>query len=589
MRRPANVFFCAVLLFAACGPLENLRPDGGDAPDAGDLPDSGAVTDAGQATDAGLELDAGVRDVDWRQARGGPWSTRVVGEYAGARPFAMTDGGFVLVTACDAGACDYEFRDPDGNLKQRRTNLRPLFGTTVSPTGAFASLFDATPEECTRTDGSRSTFWSGAWHLLDLDTGDSRASLAPFLTAEFTNPAFLRLGLHARLVPTTRNECTSVAPILHAMTAPSPMNDRLTSLSWPDDELADGSVAVTDQRNGNDVLVLLDPRGATNDLLLNDDVAGFLAAGDVLHGITRQPARAFTSFDSGSRRLVRTELRWTEHDYLERGVSDRYVVFCNAARPTPRCEVHDGLGERAPVVITAQVGMGTFPMAVAGKAHFVVYAHDGKLWRRSLLTGEEALVHPRIALARTVGGGRAVTIRDGDTLVAVEADRVFTFPGALRGLVDAVALGASHDAPQAGTLLVVTASASGGENWLHAWNTRTGRIARLTDSLFFNEPFQAPLTAADLCNAPGFVRSAGSPFESAFVNSKLVHFTEFVPQAQPLMRLFVMPVDLSAPPRLIAEGPSGFCGTPLATPNGERLWLPVPMPTGGVRGVMAVP
>ncbi|HEY1086651.1 MAG TPA: hypothetical protein VGE37_03115, partial [Archangium sp.] len=121
------------------------------------------MTDAGEATDAGLELDAGVRDVDWRQARGAPWSTRVVGEYAGARPFAMTDGGFVLVTACDAGACDYEFRDPDGNLKQRRTNLRPLFGTTVSPTGAFASLFDATPGECTRTDGSRSTFWSGAW------------------------------------------------------------------------------------------------------------------------------------------------------------------------------------------------------------------------------------------------------------------------------------------------------------------------------------------------------------------------------------------------------------------------------------------
>jgi hypothetical protein len=194
-----------------------------------------------------------------------------------------------------------------------------------------------------------------------------------------------------------------------------------------------------------------------------------------------------------------------------------------------------------------------------------------------------------MATVRTVGGGRGVIVIDGETLVAIDADRAFTFPGALRGFVDPVASGASHDASHAGTLLVITSNTSGSEIWLHAWNTETGRIARLTDSLFFNPPFQAPLTAAELCNAPGFVRSAGWPFESSFVQTKLLHFAEFVPQAQPLMRLFVMPVDLSAPPRLIAEGPSGFCGTPLATPSGDRVWLPVPMPTGGVRGVMATP
>jgi hypothetical protein len=350
------------------------------------------------------------------------------------------------------------------------------------------------------------------------------------------------------------------------------------------DELDDGSFVGSETRNGAEVLTLLDARGASFDQLLNGDVSNVHPSGGFMHSSTRQPAHSFSSFDLANKHVLRADLPWTMRDYLFKTSSDRYVVFCSAPAPARRCEVLDGLQERAPVVITAQ---GLFPMAVAGKSHFVVYGHDDQLWRRSLLTGEETLVHPRVAAARTVGGGHAVYVTDGDTVLAVSADSVFTFPGALRGTVEA--LGASHDASHAGTLLVITSNSTGSETWLHAWNTATGRIARLTDSLFFNPPVMAPLVAAEHCGAPGFVRSAGWPAESGFVQTKLLHFTEFVPQAQPLQRLFVMPVDLSEPPRLIAEGPSGFCGTPLATPSGDRLWLPVPMPTGGVRGVMATP
>jgi hypothetical protein len=50
-----------------------------------------------------------------------------------------------------------------------------------------------------------------------------------------------------------------------------------------------------------------------------------------------------------------------------------------------------------------------------------------------------------------------------------------------------------------------------------------------------------------------------------------------------------MPVDLSRPPRLLAELDPARCAPPLASRSGGRLWLPVPTPTGLVRAVLATP
>jgi hypothetical protein len=76
------------------------------------------------------------------------------------------------------------------------------------------------------------------------------------------------------------------------------------------------------------------------------------------------------------------------------------------------------------------------------------------------------------------------------------------------------------------------------------------------------------------------VRVAGAPAESAFVDASLLHFTEFIPSAQPVLRTFVMPLDLSAPPRLVAQSVPDACGTPLLARDGSRLWFPVPAADG---------
>ena len=86
-------------------------------------------------------------------------------------------------------------------------------------------------------------------------------------------------------------------------------------------------------------------------------------------------------------------------------------------------------------------------------------------------------------------------------------------------------------------------------------------------------------------DAPGFVRSAGAPVESTLQDAAWLHFTEFVPAAQPRQRLFVVPVDLSAPPRLLADVPSGECGTPLRAAGG-RFWVPAPVGEDTVRALM---
>jgi len=115
---------------------------------------------------------------------------------------------------------------------------------------------------------------------------------------------------------------------------------------------------------------------------------------------------------------------------------------------------------------------------------------------------------------------------------------------------------------------------------------KEGVVARVTDQLFFNPPFNAPFTADTQCSAPGFLRSLGPPAASASQPGRFIHFTSFGPAAQPKLHVFVVPSDLSAPPRRIAELEPDQCAPPLVSPSGRRLWLPV-RTNGGVRVVLA--
>lgn len=582
------------LALSACPALENPTPDDAGTPDAGVMPDAGEPLDGGDGVDAGAP-DGGVL-LDLRLVRGAPYVTRAIAEHPGAAPFALTRSGYALELGCDAGACDFEFRALDGGaLLARRTQLRSLFGTSVSRDGKLASLFEApVPSSCTQADGAVISLWKGAWHLLDLATGETRAQLDDHVTPEYFDPAFLSSNHHARLMPIDPARCDFAPLLLRDARAPyaaPPVEPRLGTDSFLLDELGDGRLINLRVAGGLQRVEVMDPFVPSADVLVTGDSDEVRVTAGFVHATTRYPAQRFSTFDLAQGRLVHTDLPFTERTSLLFSASGRFVAFCDTARPVAACDVRDGLGESAPFTFQVAQAFGRLQLALAGRAGFVTWVKGEQVWRRSLGDGHEDMVHPSAAQLRTVGDGRAVLAIDATSVVAIDADRVYLFEGRPVAVLDGGALGGPADLRQAGTVLVITASPSGGAHWLHAWHVPSGRIARLTDSLLFNPPFQAPLSSAARCEAPGFVRSAGRPADSGRVDARLLHFTEFVPGVEPKLRLFVMPVELDAAPRLIAEVPPDACGTPLSDTDASVVWLPVPMPTptGGVRAVMARP
>lgn len=581
------------LAFFACPALEIPSPGDGGVPDAGVSPDAGEPTDGGELPDAGAP-DAGLL-LDLRLVRGAPYEARAVAEHPGAAPFALTRTTYALELGCDAGACDYEFRALDGGaLLARRTQLKPLFGASVSRDGKLASFFEApVASVCAQSDGTTLPLWTGAWHLLDLATGQTRAQLQDHVTAEYFDPAFLPANHHARLMPIDAARCEPSALLLRETRAPHaapPVESRLGVESFILDEVADGRLVNLRMVAGLQRVEVVDPFVPASDVVVTDDSDEVRVTAGFVHATTRYPVRRFSTFELATGRLVHTELPWTERSFIFFAASGRTIVFCDPARPVAACEVRDGLGERPPVTFQVGQAFGRLQLALAGRGDFVTWVRGGQVWRRSLVDGREEVVLPAPMQLRAVGDGRAVLATDETSAVALDADRVHRFEGRAQAVLDPGALGGAPDLRQAGTVLVIAADATGGQNWLHAWHVPSGRIARLTDSLFFNPPFRAPLTAAARCEAPGFVRSAGWPVDSGRVDARLLHFAEFVPSpTESTLRLFVLPVELDAPPRLVAEVPTTACGSPLADPEGTAVWLPVPMPTGGVRVVLARP
>lgn len=553
-------FFVLALVslpFAACPPLENSPPADGGASDSGVTPDAGD-------TDAGA--DAG--DLDYRQLRGAPLSL-VEGPVVDGAPFAVTDAGFALITNCDGGACDYEWRNDDGSLRTRRENLRGLFGTNIARSGRVASLYEVRARsQCTDTQGDTHSLFEGDWHLVDVATGSSLDTVPNIASSAYLDPAFLRSGLHARLLPEESTQCT-YTPVLRTTRVPfgiSPLQTHLDPASWVEDELRDGRLLVS---RPVESLVMLDPISPSIVTTITDEATQLLTTNGFAHAFARQPVQAVVTYDYSGYRSVRTDLPWMQRDHLIRLVAGRYFVLCGGSQPLTRCEVFDGRAQHSPAAIEVSKVNGVLQLAVAAEAGIVVWARSGQMIRRELFSGIETVVSEEPMAVRSVGQGYGVLLTSATKAMAmaVDATSVRALPGRFT-----TALDVANDLPQGQTVLIISTSESGGEAWLTAWHPESGRLARLTDSLNFNAPFGAPLTAAEKCNAPGFLRAAGVPADSANVESSLLHFTEFVPQAQPVVRTFVMPHDLSAAPRLLGESAPDSCVTPLS--DGARVWFP---------------
>lgn len=212
-------------------------------------------------------------------------------------------------------------------------------------------------------------------------------------------------------------------------------------------------------------------------------------------------------------------------------------------------------------------------LALAGRSDFAVYlTPSGTMARLDLVTGQSTELDLPLGRPRAVGDDRAVLMVTGDAAFGVERERAWRFDGTLLAVMANELAGGRPELPQSQVVWLATSRAPGGDTSLTAWHVAQGRVVRLTDALRFELPFNAPYTAAGDCSAPGSLRVSGPPSASRDEAATLLHFTEET--AGSTVRVYVLPVDLSAPPRLFLEVDRAQCAPPLASPSGARLWLP---------------
>lgn len=556
-------------------------------------PDSGVPgPDGGIPTDGGLQDGGPIAEVptflDWREERGAPLDLRVERELPG-RAFALSDHSYAIQSNCQGNLCDYTWYQDDHSVLTRHQALAPAASDWISPNGTqFAAVQVDEAYDCTH-EGWSLPMVDGTFGLYDAERGERLFAHGPIAAdPNAIQSAFTRHGSMVRLEPYDRGNCEMIASTPIATTPPYAEPEALASLpsdpSYPpyvEDDTADGQLIVTTREGLNTPLGVVRPQDASSYSRIDGDHQVALQSSGFLHVLGGWPfSRATTlHLSTGARRQA--PLASDEADFTSTLVSGRWVVTCTqSVYGQRRCDATDGLGELPRRSFTA----GAPLPALAGLAQIVVSSTAGG--ERSVLdlrTGASTALGLAHGPARVVGSGAGIILQTEDEVFGLTHEQTFRIGERAR----AVLVGATQvEQPQSDVVFVVSSNETGSLTHLDIWNVATGKVVRVTDQLFFNPPYNAPFTADEQCGAPGFLRSVGPPAASASQPGRFLHFTQFVPAAQPKVQVFVLPADLSAPPRLLAELEPDQCSPPLISATEDRIWLPVVIP-GGVKVALA--
>jgi hypothetical protein len=197
-------------------------------------------------------------------------------------------------------------------------------------------------------------------------------------------------------------------------------------------------------------------------------------------------------------------------------------------------------------------------------------AGDRAVQRIDLATGRRELLHAGDGRLRPLGDGAAALLVQGNSAWLIEADREELLADDVSHVLTTPAPRRRQPVRQ-DDLAVLALSTDGGSFTLRVLDLRTRRLATLSDRLYHAPRLDHPF-AHDDCGQAWTARRAGAVGEGLLQDGRHLFFVEPQTETGPAT-MWVVPVDLSAPPRRVADlaGHPVGCHAPLASPDGARL------------------
>ncbi len=578
-----TVFCCGValasiaLLVVACSPESSAPRDRGDT-DQGDTQDTDGDDDSGGNDDDGAIPP--LVTVDWRTVRGPPLAYIVTAEVAG-EPFALTSTGFATRGPCVGDLCTLTWYDDAGNVLRQHTDLVPGATDWVSTDGELFAAVEVTASSVCDPTGIALPTFEGTWGLYSVATGERLVEVSPVsVDPSFPESTFTRHGTIVRVDRVEPTSCAVDVREARRTVAPYASPTGLSGLDSPyvEDDTADGQLIVSSRSGLRMELGVVRSDVGDSYVVIEPDFREWASAHGYVHAVAEYPFQRIATFTVATRGVDTLAVAFDEEDFTRSTASLHWVAVCSDDA-TPRCDLHD---TRTRAVRRVDLGPRRVAVLAGASDLLMLDVEGGHLTLLDLRNGAGTQL-AGIDTAYAVGE-RAFVATNSDTAFAVTRDVVASIAerprDVLRGATQVVQ-------PQSDVVFVVSSNPSGSQTRLHAWNVKTNVLAHLTDDLNYNPPFGRPFTADTMCAAPGFVRSAGPPQASAAQPGRWLHFTEFVPDVEPKLRLYIVPADLSASPRLFAELVPDGCAPPLVDASDTRFWVPVPSSTAGVRAIFA--
>lgn len=590
-------FLIVLLVAGGCGAGDVGAVDGPPAapdaassdagpPDAPATPDASARPDAGEPP-ADAPPSATLEELDFRALRGDDLPTTTA-FLPTEELFALGDDGFVFRDLClDSPGCAYTWHDDAGAVRKRREHLLPLTATTVSPDGRRALLMAADDVGTCDRGTDRFTVARGTLQLLDLATGASTLDLA------------LRMNPWSATGFTPDSRWFFAAPLDDGVCLPPRLSYRSVTAPFAEPPGLEGTFdfvqALDAERwlafRGSE-LGVVDPDAAGSFVPVTDSPTQIDVTGGWTHTYEGVDGLVFEIVSVSPAGEVRRTPVERDEDWFPFGAAGRWVRVCGFRHlPGSRvCRVIDVLGESGPATFTVVDAEDHHEDAVllgdGAIVFFAPVADDRRAVQRLDFAGGrlETLHDGGAGDLRPLGDGAAALFHQKNDAWLIEAgheqrladqvDFVLTAPR-----TPFFPLVRQHD------LAVLVSTSDDVAFSLRVVDVKSRRLATLSDRLHFTLPPGADPFAFGDCSMPWVTQHATGIGEGLVEDARHLFFVEEPAGADEPAALWIVPIDLSAPPRRLATLPDPeSCRPPLTSPSGRRLgFLEVDPPSGGVK------